>query len=221
MINHALERQAKSTDEPLHRLIEEWDGKKHDDPNAKPSTTSTVNFAQINSHTSGPLVGGTSMPNPSAQPMNHFHIQTTIDGLVPNLGMSQQATTSMYGQGYTQITPSFTMPNPTSTPYTSGFNGRAYPNPSGNFQAPYTTTAYTDPIPLPGSSLGFLPNHAYQTLPCFNASANDVLKLRMFSLSLSGTAFTWFTSLAPNSIFTWVQLEAKFHEYFYSGDTKL
>jgi hypothetical protein len=58
-------------------------------------------------------------------------------------------------------------------------------------------------------------------LQCGEASANDVLKLRMFSLSLSGTAFTWFTSLAPNSIFTWVQLEQKFHEYFYSGDTKL
>jgi hypothetical protein len=52
------------------------------------------------------------------------------------------------------------------------------------------------------------------------ASANDVLKLRMFPLSLSSTAFTWFTSLAPNSIFTWAQLEQKFHEYFYSGDTE-
>jgi hypothetical protein len=38
---------------------------------------------------------------------------------------------------------------------------------------------------------------------------------------LCATAFTWFTSLAPNSIFTWAQLEQNFHEYFYSGDTKL
>jgi hypothetical protein len=37
------------------------------------------------------------------------------------------------------------------------------------------------------------------------------LKLRMSSLSLFVTAFTWFTSLAPNSIFTWAQLEQKFH----------
>jgi hypothetical protein len=58
-------------------------------------------------------------------------------------------------------------------------------------------------------------------LQCGEASANDMLKLRMFPLSLSGIAFTWFTSLAPNSIFTWAQLEQKFHEYFYSGDTKL
>jgi hypothetical protein len=54
-----------------------------------------------------------------------------------------------------------------------------------------------------------------------DASANDMLKLRMLPLSLSSTAFTWFTSLAPNSIFTWAQLEQKFHEYFYSGDTEL
>jgi hypothetical protein len=40
------------------------------------------------------------------------------------------------------------------------------------------------------------------------ASANDTLNLRMFPLSLlSGTAFTRFASLAPNSIFTWGQLE--------------
>jgi hypothetical protein len=44
-------------------------------------------------------------------------------------------------------------------------------------------------------------------LQCGEASANDALKLRIFSLSLSGTAFTLFTSLAPNSVFTWAQLE--------------
>jgi hypothetical protein len=58
-------------------------------------------------------------------------------------------------------------------------------------------------------------------LQCGEASANNVLKLRMFPLSLFGTAFTWFTSLAPNSIFTWAQLEQKFQEYFYFGDIEL
>jgi hypothetical protein len=58
-------------------------------------------------------------------------------------------------------------------------------------------------------------------LQCGEASANDTLKLRMFPLSLSGTAFTWFISLAPNSFLNWAQLEQKFHEYFYSGDTEL
>jgi hypothetical protein len=61
------------------------------------------------------------------------------------------------------------MPNPGLAPYTSGYNGRAYPKPNNNYQAPYTTVAYTNPIPLPGSSLGFLPNHAYQNAPRFNA----------------------------------------------------
>jgi hypothetical protein len=43
----------------------------------------------------------------------------------------------------------------------------------------------------------------------------------MFYLSLYGTTFNWFTYLAPSSIFTWAQLEQKFHEYFYSDDTEL
>jgi hypothetical protein len=144
-------------------LIEERDGKKHSDPNVNPSSsTCAVNFAQTNSHISGPSAGGTTMPNPSAQPMNHSHSRTTIEGSVSNLGMPQQTTASMYGQGYTHTAPSFTIPNPSSTPYTSGFNGRAYPNPTSNFQALYTTVAYTGPIPLLGSSLGFLPNHVYK-----------------------------------------------------------
>jgi hypothetical protein len=170
MINSALERQAKSTYELMCMLIEEQDGKKLDTTSANHSSfTCAVNFAQTNLHTSGPLAGGTSMPNLSVQPMNHFHSRTTIEGSTLNLGMPQQTTASMYGQGYMHTAPSFTIPNPSSTPYTSGFNGQAYPNPSNNFQASYTTVAYTDPILLPGSSLGFLPNHAYQTPPRFNA----------------------------------------------------
>jgi hypothetical protein len=74
MTNSVLERQAKSTDELLHRLIEERDRKKHSDANVNPSSsTCIVNFAQTNPHTSVPSVGGTATPNPSAQPMNHFH----------------------------------------------------------------------------------------------------------------------------------------------------
>jgi hypothetical protein len=170
MINSVLERQAKSTDELLRRLIEEWDGKKLDATSTNPSSsTCTVSFTQTNPHTSGPSLGGTSMSNPSTQSMNHFHSRTTIEGSAPNLGMPHQATTSMYGQGYTHTAPSLTIPNLSLTPYTSGLNGWVYPNPNDNFQAPYTTVAYTDPILLPRRSLGFLPNHAYQLPPCFNA----------------------------------------------------
>jgi hypothetical protein len=75
---------------------------------------------------------------------------------------------SMFRQGYTHAAPNFSMSNLGSAPYTSGYNGRAYPNPNGNYPAPYTTVAYTDPLPLSDSSLGFLPNHPYQNMPHFN-----------------------------------------------------
>jgi hypothetical protein len=74
MINPALERQTKSTDELLRRLIDERDRKKHSDANVNPSSsTCAVNFAQTNPHTSVSSAGSTIMPNPSAQPVNHFH----------------------------------------------------------------------------------------------------------------------------------------------------
>jgi hypothetical protein len=101
------------------------------------------------------------MPNLSAQPMNHFHSRTTIEGSTPTFGVLQQTMSNMFGQGYTQTAPSFPMPNFTSAPYTSGGNDRAYMHASGNYQAMYTTIAHIDHISLPGSSLGFLPNHAY------------------------------------------------------------
>jgi hypothetical protein len=40
-------------------------------------------------------------------------------------------------------------------------------------------------------------------------------------LSLTGSAFTWFSSLAPNSVDSWNQLEQKFHDHFFSGDYRL
>ena len=52
-------------------------------------------------------------------------------------------------------------------------------------------------------------------------STNDIYKLRLFSLSLSGCAFTWFISLLPNSVCTWADLEQKFHDYFFNGETEL
>jgi hypothetical protein len=74
IINSTLEMQAKNTNGLLRRLIEERDGKKLDTTSANPSSsTCIVNFTQTNSHTSDPSAGDTTMPNPSAQPMNHFH----------------------------------------------------------------------------------------------------------------------------------------------------
>jgi hypothetical protein len=57
----------------MRRLIEERDGKKHSDANVNPSSVCAANFAQTNTHTSGPSAGDTTMSNPSAQSMNHFH----------------------------------------------------------------------------------------------------------------------------------------------------
>jgi hypothetical protein len=47
------------------------------------------------------------------------------------------------------------------------------------------------------------------------------LKVHLFSLSLTGTAFAWFYSLANNSIDSWDQLEQKFHDHFFSGSYQL
>jgi hypothetical protein len=119
MINSALERQAKSTDELLRRLIEEWDGKKLDSTGVIHSSSScAVSFTQTNPHTSGTKMGNTTMPNPSAHSVNHFHSRTTIEGSTPTFEMLQQTTDNMFGQGYMQTTSSFSMPNFTSAPYT-------------------------------------------------------------------------------------------------------
>jgi hypothetical protein len=66
----------------------------------------------------------------------------------------------------------------------------------------------------------------YEHIGQFLAQVNDVgitdaHKIWMFSLSLTGAAFNWFTSLPPNSIDSWVSLEQKFHDYFYNGEAEL
>ena len=50
-----------------------------------------------------------------------------------------------------------------------------------------------------------------------DASVEEAHKVRFFPLLLSGPAFSWFSSLEPNSITGWANLENKFHTYFYSG----
>jgi len=49
------------------------------------------------------------------------------------------------------------------------------------------------------------------------ASIEEAHRVRLFSLSLLGPAFTWFSSLPVNSIANWTNLEKKFHTYFYTG----
>nr|ABA97076.1 retrotransposon protein, putative, Ty3-gypsy subclass [Oryza sativa Japonica Group] len=49
---------------------------------------------------------------------------------------------------------------------------------------------------------------------CGKVGSNDLLKLKLFPLSLSNFASTWYSLLAPNSISTWSQMEREFHDYF-------
>src|SRR4051812_40301704 len=50
---------------------------------------------------------------------------------------------------------------------------------------------------------------------------NEDLRIKYFPSSLTKNAFIWFTTLPPNSIDTWTQLERLFHEQFYMGQTKI
>jgi hypothetical protein len=45
--------------------------------------------------------------------------------------------------------------------------------------------------------------------------------VRLFSLSLTGTAFAWVSSLAPGFIISWDMFEHKFHDHIYSGSIQL
>jgi hypothetical protein len=58
-------------------------------------------------------------------------------------------------------------------------------------------------------------------IQCGEVSSSDIYKLRLFPLSLSGAAFTWFISLPPNSIYNWSDLDQKFHDYFFTSETEL
>ena len=56
-----------------------------------------------------------------------------------------------------------------------------------------------------------------------DAFVEEAHKVRFFPLSLSRPAFSWFSSLQPNSITGWADIENKFHAYFYSwiGEKKI
>jgi hypothetical protein len=47
-------------------------------------------------------------------------------------------------------------------------------------------------------------------------SVSDPLRVRFFSQSLTEPAFGWYTSLGPDSIHTWKQLEEQFHIQYHS-----
>jgi hypothetical protein len=52
------------------------------------------------------------------------------------------------------------------------------------------------------------------------ASADEAFRIRYFPLSLTGSAFTWFTSLPAHSICSWKDLEQKFHAHYFIGSNE-
>jgi hypothetical protein len=52
------------------------------------------------------------------------------------------------------------------------------------------------------------------------ASADEAFRVRYFPLLLTGPTFTWFSSLPPQSVNTWKDLEQKFHAHYLSGSTE-
>jgi hypothetical protein len=55
--------------------------------------------------------------------------------------------------------------------------------------------------------------HVGQFLTKINdVGVTDVHRVRLFPLSLSGTAFNWFTSLAHNSVETWLSVTPTFYK---------
>jgi hypothetical protein len=52
------------------------------------------------------------------------------------------------------------------------------------------------------------------------AGSVEALRVQLFSLSLTGTTFAWFSLLPTHSIYGWELLERKFHEHFYSGTSE-
>jgi hypothetical protein len=100
------------------------------------------------------------------------------------------------------------------------------------YQKPYLV--FFDTIPYPrgfrvpdfGKFMGEDSKTMYECVRQFLAQVSDfgitdVHKVRLFPLSLLGTAFNWFISLAPNTVNMWENLEQKFHDYFYNGETEL
>ncbi|KAK1666654.1 hypothetical protein QYE76_054813 [Lolium multiflorum] len=51
-------------------------------------------------------------------------------------------------------------------------------------------------------------------------SASEPLRVRFFAQSLTGPAFGWYTSLPPDSVRTWKQLEEQFHIQYHSEATE-
>jgi hypothetical protein len=98
------------------------------------------------------------------------------------------------------------------------------------------TTGYTKPYPSDYDLIPLPPKYRLLEFTKFNGSegsssiehvsqyltqlamisVSDHLRVRFFSQSLTRPAFGWYTSLGPDSIRTWKQLEEQFHIQYHS-----
>ena len=53
------------------------------------------------------------------------------------------------------------------------------------------------------------------------ANQDEYHKLQLFPLSLTGTAFSCYSALAPNSVQSWAYMERLFHDHFYKPQPKV
>ena len=84
------------------------------------------------------------------------------------------------------------------TPYPAAYDQLPLPN---KYKLPYYTK-------FSGQGVVSIVEHINRfIIQCGEAAQNDALKVRLFSMSLSGLAFTWFTTLPANSIIFWADLE--------------
>jgi hypothetical protein len=101
-----------------------------------------------------------------------------------------------------------------------------------SYQKPYDHRCYTVPYlqgaRIPEFSKFFDENgrstheHIGQFLPHLGKLDNgEEFRVRLFSLSLTSTAFEWYAALPPNSINSLNDLDIIFHEYFFSGEYEL
>jgi hypothetical protein len=61
---------------------------------------------------------------------------------------------------------------------------------------------------------------AWYLMQLGEASADEAFRIRYFPFSLTGPAFTWFTSLPAHSICSWKDLEQRFHAHYYTGSNE-
>ena len=96
------------------------------------------------------------------------------------------------------------------------------PYPEEMFRKSYPTN-YTPPIfPKYDGMVGNAREHIRRYVDALTAHSHDhKLRLREFSKSLEGHAFTWYTSLLLGLILSWNDMATQFMKKFFSLDEKL